>query len=51
MSSPSNEITRRGFLAKIGLAFNGLIGLALALPVLRYLASPVTRESTPGNDS
>jgi menaquinol-cytochrome c reductase iron-sulfur subunit len=51
MSNSSNEITRRGFFAKIGLAFNGIVGLALAVPILRYLASPVTRERKPGYDS
>jgi hypothetical protein len=39
MTSP-NETTRRGFFAKLGLAFNGIVGLALGVPVLRYLASP-----------
>jgi menaquinol-cytochrome c reductase iron-sulfur subunit len=51
MTASSNEITRRGFFTKIGLAFNGVIGLALAIPILRYLASPVTRERKPGYDS
>ena len=51
MSASSNEVTRRGFFAKIGLAFNGVIGLALGFPILRYLASPVTRERKPGYGS
>jgi len=50
MTSP-NETTRRGFFAKLGLAFNGIVGLALGVPVLRYLASPVTRERKPGYGS
>jgi menaquinol-cytochrome c reductase iron-sulfur subunit len=47
----SNEIPRRGFLVKIGLAFNGVVGLALAVPIVRYLLSPVSRQRKPGYDS
>jgi menaquinol-cytochrome c reductase iron-sulfur subunit len=50
-SSSNNAITRRGFLAKLGLVFNGVVGVALAVPFLRYLASPITRERKPGYDS
>ena len=51
MSRSSTEITRRGFFAKVALAFNGIIGIALATPILRYLAAPVTREGKPGYNS
>lgn len=51
MTTPPNEITRRGLLTKIGLALNGVVGLFLAVPIVRYLASPVTRERKPGYDS
>src|SRR5258707_1406474 len=51
MTSSSNDVTRRGFLAKVALLFNGFVGVALAVPILRYLASPVTRERNVGNDS
>ncbi|HTC93273.1 MAG TPA: Rieske 2Fe-2S domain-containing protein [Terriglobales bacterium] len=51
MSSSSNEVTRRGFFAKIGLALNGVVGLVLAVPILRYLASPMTREGDREYDS
>ena len=44
MTSSSKDVSRRGFFAKIGLLFNGMVGAALAVPILRYLASPVTRE-------
>ena len=44
MTPSSNEVTRRGFLAKIALLFNGFVGFALAIPIFRYLGSPVTRE-------
>lgn len=41
MTVPS-EPSRRGVLMKIGLLFNGAIGAVLAVPVVRYLLSPVT---------
>src|SRR5260370_38123864 len=43
--------TRRGFLMKIGLLFNGVVGLALAVPILRYVLSPVNRQHKPGYHS
>jgi Rieske Fe-S protein len=39
------SVSRRWFLFKIGVAFNGLIGLALVTPVLRYLFSPLKRDA------
>ena len=39
---------RRALLAKIGLFFNGILGAALAVPIVGYLLSPVTREKKPG---
>jgi menaquinol-cytochrome c reductase iron-sulfur subunit len=51
MTPSPKAVTRRGFFAKIGLAFNGIVGLALAVPIVRYLASPITREQKPGYDS
>ena len=30
-------------LVKLGLLFDGLVGVILAVPILRYLMSPVTR--------
>lgn len=51
MTPPSNDVSRRGFLAKIGLFFNGMVGLALAVPIFRYLASPVAHERKGGYDS
>src|SRR3954471_20023613 len=35
--------SRRGFLVKLGIIFNGLVASALAVPVGRYLLSSVTR--------
>ena len=37
-------VSRRWLLLKIGVAFNGLVGVLLAVPVVRYLLSPVKRD-------
>lgn len=37
-------LTRRSLLMKIAIFFNGMIGLILAVPIVRYLLSPVVRE-------
>jgi menaquinol-cytochrome c reductase iron-sulfur subunit len=37
-------MTRRALLMKIAIFFNGMIGLILAVPIVRYLLSPVVRE-------
>jgi nitrite reductase/ring-hydroxylating ferredoxin subunit len=47
----SVESTRRGFLLKLGVLLNGAVGLALSVPILRYIFSPVSRERKPGYDS
>jgi Rieske Fe-S protein len=41
----SNEtlLTRRGLFMKLGILFNGLVGAALAVPVVQFLFSSVTR--------
>jgi len=36
---------------KIGLLFNGIVGAILAVPIVRYLLSPVTRERKLGYES
>jgi nitrite reductase/ring-hydroxylating ferredoxin subunit len=41
--TPSTTMSRRKLLVKLGLLFNGLVGLILAVPVVRYLMSPLTR--------
>src|SRR5690242_4559255 len=38
-------VSRRWLLLYAGVAFNGLVGLALATPVIRYLLSPVKRDA------
>ncbi len=35
------EFSRRWLLVKIGLAFNALIGVVIAIPVVKYLLSPI----------
>lgn len=37
-------VSRRWLLLKIGMAFNGLVGLAVATPVIGYLLSPVKKD-------
>ena len=43
--SNDNTISRRGLLMKIGMLFNGLVATALAVPIVRFLLSSVTRGS------
>ena len=50
MTSP-DDLSRRGMLMKLGLLFNGAIGLVLAVPIVRYLLSPVIRERNGGYES
>ena len=38
-----NKISRRGLLMKLGILFNGLVATALAVPIVRFLFSSVTR--------
>jgi Rieske Fe-S protein len=40
MSVPEG-VSRRGVFVRLGLLFNGAVGLALSVPVFRYLLSPV----------
>uniref|UniRef100_Q01PC7 Rieske (2Fe-2S) domain protein n=1 Tax=Solibacter usitatus (strain Ellin6076) TaxID=234267 RepID=Q01PC7_SOLUE len=47
----STGTSRRALLAKVGLLFNGIVGAILAVPVLRYLLSPITRGRKPGYES
>src|SRR5215467_13378109 len=41
--SNENMLSRRGLFMKIGMLFNGLVATALALPIMRFLFSSVTR--------
>ncbi len=38
-------VSRRWLLLTAGAALNGLVGLALAVPVVRYLLAPVRKDS------
>jgi len=41
----SNEtmLTRRGLFMKLAILFNGLVGIALAVPIVQFLLSSITR--------
>ena len=41
--SNDNTVSRRGLLMKMGILFNGLVATALAVPIVRFLLSSVTR--------
>jgi menaquinol-cytochrome c reductase iron-sulfur subunit len=45
------EINRRDLFVKIGILLNGIVGVILAVPIVRYLLSPVARERKAGYDS
>jgi quinol---cytochrome c reductase iron-sulfur subunit, bacillus type len=47
----NSSLSRRSFLVKIGVAFNALVGAVLAVPIVRYALSPVSRERRPGYES
>lgn len=49
--SSSERPTRRGIFMGIGMLLNFAAGLAIGIPVLRYLFSPKIRERRPGYDS
>ena len=36
---------------KLGILFNGAVGVVLAVPIVRYILSPVIRERRPGYES
>jgi menaquinol-cytochrome c reductase iron-sulfur subunit len=48
---PKQEISRRSFLFKAGIALNGLAALILATPVVGYLLSPILRARHGGYKS
>ena len=41
--SDENLISRRGLFTKIGVLFNGLVAVAIAVPIVRFLLSSITR--------
>jgi menaquinol-cytochrome c reductase iron-sulfur subunit len=42
-AASKTSVSRRGFFMKLGILFNGFVGLLLAIPVVRFLLSSVTR--------
>jgi menaquinol-cytochrome c reductase iron-sulfur subunit len=46
-----NGMSRRAALVKLGLFLNGVVGIFLAVPVVRYLLSPITRGKKIGYES
>jgi Rieske Fe-S protein len=43
MMSNDSTMTRRGWLTKMGILFNGVVAAAMGVPVARFLVSSVTR--------
>jgi menaquinol-cytochrome c reductase iron-sulfur subunit len=46
-----NKMSRRMMLVRVSLLLNGVVAAMLALPIVRYLLSPIVRERKPGYDS
>ena len=42
------RISRRGFFMKLGILFNGFAAMVLAVPIVRFLLSSVTRGRANG---
>src|ERR1700739_5182598 len=49
--SAEHGISRRAALVKLGGFLNGVVGVFLAVPIVRYLLSPVTRQKKFGYES
>jgi len=47
----SMNLSRRSFLVNVGIGLNALVGAVLAVPIVRYVLSPVSRGRRPGYDS
>jgi menaquinol-cytochrome c reductase iron-sulfur subunit len=48
MTAPDG-LSRRRMLVKLGVLFNGIVAAALAVPIVRYVLSPVIRGRKPGD--
>ena len=48
LQSSDTAISRRGFFMKLGILFNGFAAMVLAVPIVRFVASSVTRGRTNG---
>ncbi len=49
--STENGMSRRAALVKLGVLLNGIVGVALAVPIVRYLLSPLIRQKKFGYES
>jgi menaquinol-cytochrome c reductase iron-sulfur subunit len=49
--STENGISRRAALVNLGLFLNGIVAVILAVPIVRYVLSPVVRARKPGYES
>ena len=49
--STENGISRRAALVNLGLFLNGVVAVILAVPIVRYVLSPVVRARKPGYES
>ena len=49
--SAETGMSRRAMLVKIGLLLNGIVGVVLAVPIVRYLLSPIAREKKGAYDA
>jgi quinol---cytochrome c reductase iron-sulfur subunit, bacillus type len=47
----SGGLSRRELLMKLGIVFNGVVGVVLAVPIVRYLLSPIVRDRKEGDES
>jgi Rieske Fe-S protein len=50
MSQPDG-VSRRGMLATIGIGLNAVVGVILAVPIVRYLLAPAIRVGTSNDES
>lgn len=46
-----DSLSRREFLMKVGILFNGIVAALLAVPIIRYVLSPVAHERKQGFQS
>lgn len=49
--APQEDLSRRGMFMKLGVLFDSLVGVALAVPIVGYLLSPTIRERRTGYES
>ena len=43
----TDGLSRRVFLARLGVGFNAIVAMLLGVPIVRYILSPITRERRP----